>query len=409
MKKKEIIVEYENGLRLIFKKKETNKVKASLDILVLTGSENESSPKGLAHLLEHSMFKGTKDYSQEELSVEFDKICANTNASTSNEFTTYKAHFPKFNVKRVFELFSSMFFDSVFDEKGLEKEKQIIIEEIKMCNDNPPHFAFDKLMESMFSNTPMGYDIAGVPELLTKVTREELINFRNSHYIPQNTIISVIGDFDIEEIKSLVQTYFSERFKEIDGNESFVKTYLPNIKRATNTVINTKDLFQSNVMMGLYTMDALNPNRRRFSLMAFILGGSMSSRLFKKLRNEMSLCYSIYTDKYYYKNNGFMLIDFATSKKNRDIAIDAVKKELQNVLDNGITDEEFETAKSVLVNSFLMQQDDIYINLSYFAYTGKVEDTDEILADLKSMTKAECESVFREVVNLDELHISIVE
>lgn len=408
-KRNEVVITFDNGLRLVFKKADDGKVKASVNILVLVGSENEETPKGLAHLLEHSMFKGTKNYTQEQLSVEFDKICASTNASTSSEWTTYKAKFPKFNAERVFELMSEMFFDSVFDENELEKEKQIIIEEIKMCNDDPSRFAFDKLIESMYSGTPMGFDIAGEPELLKKVTREELVNFRNLHYIPQNTIISVIGDFDVEEIKLLVQKYFAERFKEINGKEFVTKTYLPNIKRASSTVINIKDLFQSNIMMGLYTMDILNLNRRRLSLMIFILGGSMSSRLFKKLRNEMSLCYSIYADKYYYKNNGFMLIDFSTSKQNRDVAIETVKNELQNILDNGVTDEEFETAKSVLVNSFLMHQDDLYINLSHFAYTGKIENPEDVLADLKSMTKAECESVFREVVNLDELHISVVE
>lgn len=403
------IITFENGLRLAFKKADDGKVKASIDILVMVGSENEGSPKGLAHLLEHSMFKGTKNYSQEQLSVEFDKVSANTNASTSTEFTHFKAKFPKFNVERVFELMSEMLFDSVFEASGLENEKQVIIEEIKMCNDDPSRFAFDKLIESMYSNSPMAYDIAGEVDLLKKVTREELINFRNTHYIPQNIIITVIGDFDVKNIKTLTEKYFKKRFVEINGAEQIVKSYLPNIKRPKNLIINTKGLFQSNVMMGLYIMDALNSDRRKFSLVTFILGGSMSSRLFQKLRNEMSLCYSIYADRYFYKNNGFLLIDFSTSKQNRDIAIEAVKKELQNILDNGITQEEFERAKSVLLNSFLMQQDDPYVNLSYLAYTGKIENAEEVIKELKALEKSECERAFRKFINLDELHISVVE
>lgn len=410
MNNKGILYTYPNGLRLAFVKADDGKVKASLSINVLTGSENESTPQGLAHLLEHSLFKGTNKYSQEQLSVEFNKICANTNASTSTEFTKFTSKFPKFNIEKMCELFSSMLFDSVFDSVGLEKEKNVIIEEIKMCADDPSRFAFDKLIESMYSNTPMGCDIAGDPELLKKVTRDELIEFRNTHYIPENTIVAVIGDFDFDYIKGLVQKYFVDRFVEINTQDKIIKSYLPNITRKANVVVNKKDLFQSNVMMGMYIMDATSDlDQKKFAITNFVLGGSMSSRLFTKLRNEMSLCYSIYTDTYTYKNNGFMLVDFSTTKKNRELAIEAVKNEITNILQNGITEEEFETAKSVLLNTYLMKQDDPYLNISYLSYNGTLKDPEENIEEIKSITKEECEEVFRRYVNLDNMHISIVE
>ena len=410
MNSKGILYTYPNGLRLAFVKADDGKVKASLSINVLTGSENESEPKGLAHLLEHSLFKGTSKYSQEQLSVEFDKICASTNASTSTEFTKFTSKFPKFNIERMCELFSSMFYDSVFDSVGLEKEKMVIIEEIKMCADDPSRFAFDKLIESMYSGTPMGCDIAGDPELLQKVTRDELIEFRNTHYIPENTIVSVIGDFDFDYIKGLVQKYFADRFVEINTSNKVIKNYLPNITRKANIVVNKKELLQSNVMMGIYIMDATSDSdQKKFTITNFILGGSMSSRLFTKLRNEMSLCYGIYTDTYTYKNNGFMLVDFSTTKKNRELAIQSVKNEINNVLQNGITEEEFETAKSVLLNTYLMKQDDPYLNISYLSYNGVLKDPKADIEDIKNITKEECEEVFRRYVNLENMHISIVE
>ena len=409
MNTKGTLYTYPNGLRLAFKKAQKGSVKASFTMLVLTGSENEDEPKGIAHLLEHSFFKGTKDYTQEQLSVELNKICARANASTSTEFTKFKARFPRFNTEKVLSLLSSMIFDSVFDSDGLEKEKNVIIEEIKMCADDPPRFAFDKLMESMYSGTPFGADIAGTPKLLKKVSREEVINFRNTHYIPENVIISVIGDYDLEYIKSLIEKFFVDRFSEINGETKIKKEYLPYTTRKAKTIINQKNLLQSNVMMATYIMNATSSDRKKFALMNFILGGSMGSRLFKKLRNEMSLCYSIYTDSFLYKNNGFMLIDFSTSKSNRDLAIEAVKGEIANILENGITDEEFEVAKSVLLNTYLMEQDIPYSNTTSIAYNEKLEDPKTKIKQLQNLQKEECEEVFRKYIHLDNLHISIVE
>ena len=163
-------------------------------------------------------------------------------------------------------------------------------------------------------------------------------------------------------------------------------------------------------MMGMYIMDATSDlDQKKFAITNFVLGGSMSSRLFTKLRNEMSLCYSIYTDTYTYKNNGFMLVDFSTTKKNRELAIEAVKNEITNILQNGITEEEFDTAKSVLLNTYLMKQDDPYLNISYLSYNGTLKDPEENIEEIKSITKEECEEVFRRYVNLDNMHISIVE
>lgn len=404
------LIQFDNGLRLVFVKKPEGKVRASLKIYFLVGSEDEETPRGIAHLLEHSVFKGTSEYSQEELSIELNKICANANASTSVDFTNYRAKFPKSNINRVFELFSAMIFDSVFDTDELEKEKNVIIEEINMCKDDPPRFAFQNLMGSMFMGTGMGSDIAGEPELLKTVTRDDLIGFRNTHYIPQNTIISVSGDLDRDIVKNLVEKYFVKRFCEINGEELTLKKYTPTYNRPANLVVKNNGLIQSNVMMGIYIMDYLSEDKRKFKLINFILGGSMSSRLFKKLRNELGLCYSIYSDTYLYKNNGVMLIDFSTTKKNRQKAIEMVRDEIDNILKNGITQEEFETAKSVIVNTFLMEQDDQpYVNLTYLAFSGELDDPKRVLEELESMSKDDCEAVFRKYVDTNNIHISVVE
>ncbi len=402
------LITFKNGLKLEFIKKPKNMVQASLKIAFLVGSEDEEREEGLAHLLEHCMFKGTKEYSQVELSVELDKISAIPNASTSAEFTIYEAKFPKFNIERLVELFSKMIFESTFDEEGIGSEKLVVLEEIKMHNDVPSDCAFDQLTNTMYAGTGLGFDIAGDAKLLKKVTRQNLIDFRNKHYIPQNTIVSVVGDFNERDIETHVEKYFVSRFYEINDNISKEKVWTSIVENTPKIVVKDKKINQANVMMGAYTTGYENPDRLKLAVILFVLGGSMSSRLFIRLRNELSLCYNIYADHLNYKNNGFMLIDFSTSNAFCDKAIEEVKKVISEVIKNGITDEEFELAKNVLLNNFLMSQDIPQSHISYVAYTGELFDAKLRENDIRNLQKQECVEIFRKYISPEKFFISIV-
>lgn len=402
------LLSFDNGLRVEFVKKTKNTVQASFKVAVMVGSEDERAEQGIAHLLEHCTFKGTREYSQEQLSVELDKISAMPNASTSAEFTIFEAKFPKFNIERLIELFSKMIFESTFDEQGIESEKLVIIEEIKMHNDIPSDIAFDQLTNTMFSGTGLGFDIAGNEKLLKAVTRDELIEFRNSHYIPQNTIISVVGDFEEKQIKELIEKYFASRFVEINKTGKLQKIWTEKVELEPKTVIKNKKINQANVMMGAYTTGYESPDRLKLAIMLFALGGSMSSRLFVRLRNQLSLCYSIYADHLNYKNNGFLLIDFSTLSEQCELAINEVKKVVNEMIENGITDEEFILAKNILLNNFLMGQDVPQSHISYLAYTGELFDAKKREKELANIKKSDCEDAFRKYITTDKFFISIV-
>lgn len=402
------LITFDNGVRLEFVKKPTNMVQASLKIAFLVGSEDEKKEQGLAHLLEHCTFKGTKDYSQEQLSIELDKICAMPNASTSAEFTIYEAKFPKFNVERLFELYAKMLFESSYDANAIESEKLVIIEEIKMNNDVPADFAFDQLINIMYHGTGLGFDIAGDPKLLKRVTREELIQFRDNHYIAENTIISVVGDFDEGEIVRLVDKYFVTRFTAVKSTSLAKKRWTEVVNQPPVKVVKNKSLNQANVMMGCYGVGYEDIDRLKLATILFILGGSMSSRLFVKLRNQLSLCYSIYAHQYIYKNNGFVLIDFSTSVENLENAIQAVRKVIDELILNGVSDEEFELAKNVLLSNFLMGQDIPQSHISHLAYTGKLFDEKEREEEFRGLTRKECEDTFKKYISSENFFVSIV-
>ncbi len=381
-------------------------------MLFTVGSEDEDGPHGMAHLLEHSLFNGTTNYSKNQLSEEFDKLCAKPNASTSADITEYKVKFPKFNLVKVAELFSDMIFNSSFNEEELSKEIGVIIEEIKMHQDHPLNACYDALIEAMYAGTGMGWEIAGEPKLLKKVTREDLIKFRNLHYTPENTIISVRGDVNREEVIALIERCFANRFAEINESNTKEKKWTEEVNNTPKTIIsNKRNLKQSNVIMGCYVMGANSDpvQIKALGIVTYILGGSLSSRLFKKLRGELSYCYSIYASCCYYKNTGFMLIEFSTSPENKESAISAVKEEINKILTCGITEQEFEVAKNIKLNSFLMSLDSTPVNLEYVAYFNKLVNNDEIIEQIKALKKEQCEEVFKKFICNDNFFVSVVE
>ncbi len=402
------LIQFKNGLRLEFVSKPKNMVQASFKVAFLAGSEDEEREQGIAHLLEHCTFKGTKEYTQEQLSVEMNKISAVPNASTSAEFTVYEAKFPKFNVKRLIELFSKMIFESTYDERGIQSEKFVVLEEIKMHDDVPSDCAFDKLTNTMYKGTTLGFDIAGDANLLKDVTREDLVKFKEEHYIPENTIISVVGDFKEEEVVNLIENYFVQKFDRVKVVDKKIKKWNEKVVLKPETIIQNKKLNQANVMLGAYTVGYEDIDRIKLAIILFVLGGSMSSRLFVRLRNQLSLCYSIYSDQLNYKNNGFMLIDFSTSPINYERAIDEVKNVIDEIRKNGITEEEFILAKDVFLNNFLMGQDVPVGHISYLAYTGKLFDTKKRETEIRSLQKSDCEAVFRKYIDRDKFFISVV-
>lgn len=396
---------FETGLRLVFVKTpgfHTARFRLTIEV----GSEDEKKPYGLAHLLEHSTFKGTDKLSQEQISEAFNSLSAEVDASTSSEFTVYKANFPKRNIKQVLSLYASLLKDSIFDEGELQKEKQVIIEEILMNEDIPDQLAFDNLVKCMYSDCGIGHDIAGEVEFLSGVTSRDVKKFHDQYYHSKNFLVAISGDFDFEEIKQLINELYSKPFSKKTGikgkNWSMVSKVSP-----TKTFVK-KEINQSNILLGFRSLPYENYERIKLGLIGFILGGSMSSRLFRKIRNDLSLCYSVFAFDMNYKHNGFFGISLATSASNQEKAIKAVNAEIVKVLEDGVTDEEFEVAKNLSIDKHLMLNDYPNVNLSYLSYTGRVQSDKEILDYIKGVTKEQALACFRRYISLENEFVSIV-
>lgn len=405
MRFKEELLTLSNGTKFAFVKTE-GFYSAKFKITFACGAEDEPNAYGIAHLVEHGVFKGTDTLSQEEISVMFNKLSADPDASTSSEFTSYKARFPKRNLEEVLKLYSDIIFNSNFDEKLMEKEKRVIIEEIKMHEDMPEQACFDNLIKNMFQDIGIGYDIGGEIPLLKKVTREDLLNFRDSRYNSENAYIYVIGDYDKAQVVQLLEKHIVPKLKKAKAGT--VKKWSKKSSTKGGIYTKFKPIEQANVMIAFKSLPFEDFDRLKLATILYILGGSMSSRLFERIRNQLSLCYSIYAFDVNYKNNGFFGISFASDISSAQLAVKEIKNELKKILTEGVTQEEFIDAKNMSIDKHFMRKDHPSANLAYLAYTGNLIDEKLVESTIKKMTKKECEDVFRKVVDLDCCYLSYV-
>lgn len=403
MNYKEELYEYKSGLRLVFIKTPgfyTSKIKISF----ACGAEDESAPRGIAHLIEHCVFNGTTSLSQEQISEKFNSLSADPDASTSSEFTSYKASFPRPNLEKVLSLYADVIFNSTFNQKEVDKEKLVIIEEIKMRSDMPETLVFDNLTKNMYAGLGLGNDIGGEIDLLKQIKSEDMHEFRKDHYCAKNTFVVVVGDYDKQEVINLVDNHINSKL----STSGVIKKWSRELELKGKVIKEIKPTAQTNILLAYKSLPYESMDRNKLAIISYILGGSMSSRLFTKIRNELSLCYSVYTFDMAYKNNGFMGISVATSPENATKALTAIKEEVNKILINGVTDEEFNSAKEMSINKYLMGRDYPRASLLYLAYTGKLVSHKELEQNLKNLTKKECEDMFRKCIKPEDVIISYV-
>jgi predicted Zn-dependent peptidase len=344
--------QYDNGLRLVINKME-GMLSVSAGVLVKTGSINESAMEnGISHYIEHVMFKGTKTRTAFEISDHIDRIGAQINAFTSKELTCYYTKSTKEHTKKSLEILSDIFFDSVFDEEELEKEKGVVIEEIKMSEDTPEEVCLDLLAKSYYGDSGLGQTILGPEKNIKKFTRDDVKKYMDKYYTADNVVVSLAGNIDVDEAEKYVKDLFADRFKKTKSKEqkkSLIcpKKHLYKSKRIEQTHLGI-------AMKGFAVGDEITD---AFSVANIILGGGMSSRLFQKIREELGLAYSVYSYASQYKNDGIVEIYAGVNTSLRDLAVEAIVSEVNRLKKDGITEQEFERGKAQIESAFIMGQE----------------------------------------------------
>lgn len=324
---------------------------ASFGVWVKVGSANEDeSNNGIAHMIEHMMFKGTKNRTARQIADEMARIGGNLNAFTSKECTSYYATALSEHLPMAIRIIGDMLNNSLIDEKALKKEKSVILEEINMYEDSPEDLGHDMLQQKIWRGHPLGYIISGKKTVVRKVSRNQILEFMDTFYTGENIIISIAGNFDQQEILSLVE----EEFGKI--RPKGIKDYIYPGKPDYHKVVckRHKDIEQLHINIAFNCISYISEERFAFSVINSILGGSGNSRLFQKVREEAGLTYSIYSYGSSYRDTGLLHIYAAMNPGQKDTVINMIYDEIENLKKNGITSDELTMTKEQIKTELIL-------------------------------------------------------
>ncbi len=390
--KKPSLHQLSNGLKVLLYNS-FNLTTNSILVLVKTGTDYEDKKNnGISHFLEHIFFKGTKNFpSPQALGFELDKIGAEYNAFTSYEYTGYYIKTLPEYFERGIYLMSDLLINPLFNEEEIEKEKNVILEEINFHKDNPIALIFDETLKTCYGDQPAGWSILGREEVIKKINSEKIKNYFKKHYSSKNSLIVIAGNFDKNKILKTLEKYFKNynNYK-VPKKKKFKKT-----TGFKSKVIYKKDLTQSHLVM-LFRIPGLSflKNKRYLvNVLVTILGAGMSSRLFKTIREELGLTYYIRANVDFYTDRGYMYIQSGSKVEKTTIAFQKILEEIKKLKSEKLNNEEFEKAIAILKNSLLSSLESS-LNICYFMgleyiLNNKIADVDEILKEIKKISTKE--------------------
>lgn len=336
-----------NGVRVVLEKIPAVR-SVTIGIWVLTGSRNETEVNnGISHFLEHMVFKGTKTRSAQDIAEAFDSIGGQINAFTSKEYTCFYAKVIDTHKEFALEILADMFFNSTFDTEEMEREKKVVLEEIKMYDDTPDDIVHDLLAKASFGNHPLGYPILGTEDHLKTFTPDTLRDYVKQHYTPENVVVSVAGNVE-ESFISEIENYF--------GNYQAEKTVSGIIKPdfLANSIERHKETEQAHLCLGFEGLPQGDEHIYSLVIMNNVLGGSMSSRLFQDVREKQGLAYSVFSYHSTFLDNGLLTIYAGTGKDQLSLLKETIDSTVENLVMNGITDKELKNSKEQLKGSLML-------------------------------------------------------
>lgn len=342
-------VTLDNGLRIVIEKIPYVR-SASMGIWVGTGSRFEyPEENGVSHFIEHMLFKGTKFRSAADIADSIDSIGGQINAFTGKECTCYYTKTLDTHLDTAVDILSDMYFNSLMNKKDIDMERKVILEEIGMYEDSPEELVHDIFSETVWNGDPLGFPILGTKETLTKIDRDAIFKYMDRTYTAGNTVISVAGNFDEEELISLLKN----KFDSMDGSK-YSKTELNKVVFKDEVCIKQKDTEQVHMCLGFDAIEHGNDDMYTLLAINNVFGGGMSSRLFQKIREKKGLVYSIYSYPSAYKSTGLFTIYAGMNNEHLEEVIDLIHKEIDILSSKGITKEELEKSKEQLKGSYIL-------------------------------------------------------
>ncbi|HPH02076.1 MAG TPA: pitrilysin family protein [Spirochaetota bacterium] len=393
---------FSNGITLVVERMPRVET-VSFGLWQRVGSSNESPlTNGLTHFLEHMLFKGTSEHSASDIAIRMDSVGAHMNAFTTREKTCFYANVVARHAPMVIGLLKAMYYDSVFPPKEIQREKQVVIQEIHMYDDSPDDYIHDRFVEQLWPDHPLGFSISGKVENIEAITRARLLDFFNKHYRTDRLVISAAGMIDPDTLAREIETW------PLRGSGDPALPTQPPEPRFT-LAAQKKKLEQVQLLIGMPGVHKRHPWRVAIALVNQLWGGSMSSRLFQKIREEHGICYSIYTFPALMQETGYFGISCATSAEYLDTVLTLIRRENELLLKKGISSEEFLRSKEQLKSSLLIGRESVESRMNYIAMQelvfGRGEPLSAVLKRIDAVTMEDIRDVISYILGSERFAV----
>lgn len=380
----------------------------TLGVWVNAGSRIENEELGgISHFIEHMLFKGTKNRTSKEIASTIDNLGGQINAFTSKECTCYYVKLLDEHIDIGIDILSDMFLNPLFDEKDIDKERQVIIEELKMYEDSPEDLVYDLLMEGIYKTDALGMNIIGTEESLYNMNRSTIKDYFNKYYVASNSVISISGNFKFEEMVKLIES----KFKDLAMGNVDIKITEPEFHPCF--IARNKDTEQVNLAISLKAIPLeCREDAYALSIINNIFGGSISSRLFQNIRENKGLVYSIYSAPSLYRKSGELGIYASMSNENLKKVYNLVLEEIDNLRQNHLTDKEIKESKEQLKGSYILGLESTSSRMmsigKAMVLTKKVKNPNDIIESINNIDKARIDLIIDKVFNRENIGVCIV-
>jgi len=374
----------DNGLTVVYEQI-PNVRSVAIGFWVACGSRDETADEqGISHLIEHMLFKGTARRSARQIAEAIDAVGGNLNAFTTKEYTCYYVKILDQHLRLGLDLLADMVINSLFAEEELEKEKNVVLEELRMYEDTPDELIYDLLAETLLKDHPLGHSILGTPETIAKVNREKLLDYKARYYTPDNSCLAIAGNFEISRVLEECNNFW----RKLPG--SFRPVPDCPVQTGGTTCLRRKETEQVHLCVGVPGFDRQHQDRYPLLVLNNILGGSSSSRLFQELREERGLVYS--TGAYYaaFRETGIFSIYAGTSLKNFPQVLSLIRKELERLQEEPVPEAELSRAKEQIKSNLWLSLENTTNRMSRLAkselFYGRFVPPEEVITEIEKVT-----------------------
>ena len=380
----------------------------SVGIWIRTGSRREPAElNGISHFIEHMVFKGTERRSAEEIARSVDSVGGMLDAFTAKEMICFNAKVLDEHLPVAFDVLSDLVLRPRFADEDIVKERQVVLEEIKMDQDNPDYLVHEIFTQSFWRGHPLGKPILGTHETVQRFTRDTLFACFRPWYAPNNTVITAAGHLEHERLMELVLREFSELPPAQDGFRDIAPQ--PQSRIITRT---KRELEQVHICLGVPSYPVAHQRRFASAVLNNILGGGMSSRLFQNIREKQGLAYAVFSELSSYRDTGLLSIYAGTALETAGQVVRSVTEEFRNLKQQPVTEEELRRAKDHLKGSLMLSLESTSSRMSNLAreemYFGRFFTLDEILASIERVTREEVQQTAQEFFHSDQIAVTVL-